>query len=186
MKIVTLMVILLVALASCDSKPSDDKSGENFIYSSQSVTALGLLDTSYSIGAYTCTSALPTTHCKAIIYSGTINNTSYTGIAVTDNADPVSSYAASKQNYNHLIKVYFQGPISSGTYNVTTVFQDTTRIRNVRDCSNAAQNCSVGLSIDCSTLGDGRCTITNTSDININGTVYGVGGFTVTAVKVGE
>jgi len=121
MKIVTLMVILLVALASCDSKPSDDKSGENFIYSSQSVSAMGLVNMQVINGmghVAGCNSSTPP--CYAIVFSGTVNNTQQTGIAFSDDIGDVNTYKITPTQ--NMVKIYYQGGFSTGAFpNATMV-----------------------------------------------------------------
>ncbi len=110
-----LVALLLLPLLYCNRESGGTDSSSDFIYTPGSHDKITLDDTSYQIGndwdTNDCSSVLPDSHCFAIIYTGTIDENNYVGIAVSDDPDDPIAFN---------LKIYFSAASIPASIDLST------------------------------------------------------------------
>jgi hypothetical protein len=106
---------MILPFLYCNQGGGDSKKGSDFIYTPGSTDKITLDGTSYQIAgswdANDCSSSLPDSHCFAIIYTGTINENEYVGIAVSDDPDNPTAFN---------LKIYFSSASIPSSIDLST------------------------------------------------------------------
>jgi hypothetical protein len=173
-----IVALLLLPLLYCNRESGGSKEGGDFIYTPGSRDKITLDGTSYQIGndwdANDCSSSLPDSHCFAIIYTGTIDENKYVGIAVSDDPDDPAAFN---------LKIYFSSASIPSSIDLST---EPTAAIKVTDNSGTYTYSSGSFTLTFTAQPDNIYRIQSSGTASLSGGIRTLTGLDIYALKVGN